>query len=113
MPGGAAINPNDYVPAQPPAAPTPGTTTPVGGGLGGTTTSFATRESLLARGQQVPEASLSLHVYDAQPARRFVFINGQRGIEGDTLPSGLRIEQIVPEGVVLSWSGNRFLVPLQ
>jgi general secretion pathway protein B len=113
-PGGTASNPNDYLPAQQPGNAGPGTTTAVGAGLGGTATaSFATRESLLARGQQVPEASLSLHVYDAEPSRRFVFVNGQRGVEGDTLPNGLRIEQIVPEGVVLAWNGNRFLVALQ
>jgi hypothetical protein len=42
-----------------------------------------------------------------------VFVNGQRGSDGTTLPGGLRIEQIVPEGAVLSWNGNRFLVPIQ
>lgn len=113
-PGAPAPNPNDYLPARPPVAAATSTTTPIGAGAAAApATSFATRESLLARGQQVPEVSLSLHVYDAEPARRFVFINGQRGIEGDTLPNGLRIEQIVAEGVVLSWNDNRFLVPLQ
>lgn len=113
-PSASAPNPNDYVPARPPVAAAPSTTTSVGAAEeGAPATSFATREALLARGQQVPEASLSLHVYDTDPARRFVFVNGQRGVEGDALTNGLRIEQIVPEGVVLSWNGNRFLVPLQ
>lgn len=114
---GAATGPfnaNDYVPAVPAGTRS---TTPLGTDAGGSTgaapSSYATRESLLARGQQVPEAALSLHVYDANPARRFVFVNGQRGTEGDSLPNGLRIEQIVPEGAVLSWNGNRFLVPIQ
>lgn len=108
-PGGAAPNPNDFLPAQPPAAAASGAPTAAGGGVA----SAATRESLLARGQQVPEAALSLHVYDPVPSRRFVFVNGQRAVEGDTLPDGLRVEQIVPEGVILDWNGNRFLVPLQ
>lgn len=109
-----ATNPNDYVPAQPPGTltPSPGSSA-VAPAAGAAAASFATRESLLARGQQVPEVALSLHVYDADPARRFVFVNGQRAVEGETLPSGMRIEQIVPEGAVLSWNGSRFLVPLQ
>ncbi len=113
-PGGAAPNPNDFLPAQPPAAAGSGTPTAAGGGVASAATgTAATRESLLARGQQVPEAALSLHVYDPEPSRRFVFVNGQRAVEGDTLPDGLRVEQIVPEGVILAWNGNRFLVPLQ
>lgn len=115
--GGAAFNPNDYVPAQP-GPPATATPAPAAAARGGATTpaaapNYATREALLARGQNVPEVALSLHVYDADPARRFVFVNGQRGRDGETLPNGLRIEQILPEGAVLSWNGNRFFAPLQ
>jgi general secretion pathway protein B len=111
---GAPFNPNDYVPAQPTTAA--GATTTVGADAatrGGGSGNYATREALVARGQNVPEVALSLHVYDPDPAKRFVFVNGQRGSDGDTLPSGLRIEQIVPEGAVLSWNGNRFLAAIQ
>jgi general secretion pathway protein B len=112
-PGAVAPNPNDFLPAQPPAIGDSGAPTPAGGVVASAATgSVATRESLLARGQQVPEAALSLHVYDPAPSRRFVFVNGQRAVEGDALPGGLRVEQIVPEGVILAWNGNRFLVPL-
>jgi general secretion pathway protein B len=115
-PSGAGFNPNDYVPAQPgptsAAASPPSTATPVAAGAGAPS-NYATREALVARGQSVPEVALSLHVYDADPARRFVFVNGQRGRDGETLPNGLKIEQILPEGAVLSWNGNRFFAPLQ
>jgi general secretion pathway protein B len=115
-PPGAAYNPNDYVPAQPgppsAAANPPVANTPAAA-TGGAPSNYATREALVARGQNVPEVALSLHVYDADPARRFVFVNGQRGRDGETLPNGLRIEQILPEGAVLSWTGNRFFAPLQ
>lgn len=110
---GTPFNPNDYIPAQPATA---GATTPLGANAatrGGSNTNYASREALLARGQSVPEVALSLHVYDPDPAKRFVFVNGQRGSDGDTLPGGLRIEQIVPEGAVLSWNGNRFLAAIQ
>ncbi len=41
------------------------------------------------------------------------FVNGQRGGEGETLPNGLRIEEIIGDGAILSWNGTRFLVPIQ
>jgi general secretion pathway protein B len=117
---GAAFNPNDYVPAQPgPAAPTTNAAAANAAAqrdaaaTAGVPSNYATREALVARGQNVPEVALSLHVYDADPARRFVFVNGQRGRDGETLSNGLRIEQILPEGAVLSWNGNRFFAPLQ
>jgi general secretion pathway protein B len=115
-PPGAAFNPNDYVPAQP--GPPQATANPTiantpAAATAGVPSNYATREALVARGQNVPEVALSLHVYDADPARRFVFVNGQRGRDGETLPNGLRIEQILPEGAVLSWNGNRFFAPLQ
>jgi general secretion pathway protein B len=112
-PAGAPFNPNDYLPAQPAAA---GATTPLGADAaprGSSNANYASRDALVARGQNVPDVALSLHVYDPDPAKRFVFVNGQRGSDGTTLPGGLRIEQIVPEGAVLSWNGNRFLVPIQ
>jgi len=117
-PAGGTFNPNDYVPAQPGpanpvAAPPAATTATAATTPAGAPSNYATREALVARGQNVPEVALSLHVYDADPARRFVFVNGQRGRDGETLPNGLRIEQILPEGAVLSWNGNRFFAPLQ
>lgn len=44
-----------------------------------------TRDDLLAAGDAVPETQVSLHVYDADPGKRFVFLNGQRLREGDAL----------------------------
>ena len=109
------FNANDYVPAQPGAVPLPAggrSTVPVAGSSSASH-GLPTREDLVGRGQQIPEANLSLHVFDAVPAKRFVFVNGQRGGEGDTLPNGLRIEEIIGDGAILSWNGTRFLVPIQ
>jgi general secretion pathway protein B len=121
VPAGAPVgsappfNANDYVPAQPGAVPLPAggrSTVPVAGSSSASN-GLPTREDLVGRGQQIPEANLSLHVFDAVPAKRFVFVNGQRGSEGDTLPNGLRIEEIIGDGAILSWNGTRFLVPIQ
>jgi hypothetical protein len=63
-------------------------------------------------GPAVPEVSLSLHVFDRDPAARFVFVNNQRAREGEVLQNGVRVEQITPEGAVLSFGGARFLLPI-
>ena len=72
-----------------------------------------TRDDLLAAGDAVPETQVSLHVYDADPAKRFVFLNGQRLREGDVAANGLRVERIDADGVVLDHRGSDFKVPLE
>jgi general secretion pathway protein B len=71
-----------------------------------------TRDDLLAGGDAVPEAALSLHVYDPDPAARFILLNGQRLREGDMAGNGLRVLDIVPDGVVLDHRGNTFKVSI-
>jgi general secretion pathway protein B len=66
------------------------------------------RDDVVAQGSQVPDVRLDLHVYDANPANRFVFINMRKLKEGETLPEGVRVEQITPTGVELSFHGKRF-----
>jgi general secretion pathway protein B len=72
-----------------------------------------TRDDLLAAGDAVPETQVSLHVYDADPGKRFVFLNGQRLREGDVAANGLRVERIDADGVVLDHRGSDFKVPLE
>jgi general secretion pathway protein B len=72
-----------------------------------------TRDDLLAAGTAVPEIQVSLHVYDADPAKRFVFLDGQRLREGDVAANGLRVERIDADGVVLDHRGSDFKVPLE
>jgi general secretion pathway protein B len=59
----------------------------------------------------LPQLNLELHVYSAEPAQRFVIINGQRLHEGAQLKEGLTVEQIVQEGAILNHQGTRFLLP--
>ncbi len=40
-------------------------------------------------------------------------INMHKLHEGDSLPEGVRVESITPEGAVLSKDGSRFLLPRQ
>jgi len=61
----------------------------------------------------LPHLNVDLHVYADSPAQRFVVVNGQRLHEGDALREGPRLEQITPDGVILSYHGTRFQVPRQ
>jgi general secretion pathway protein B len=54
---------------------------------------------------------LDLHVYYDDPSRRLVFINGSKYREGERIDDGLRVAEIVPDGVVLDDGRQRFLLP--
>jgi len=60
---------------------------------------------------QLPDSlRLDVHVYANNPAERFVLVNLKKYREGDTLSEGPVLESITPEGVVLSFRGQRFRV---
>jgi general secretion pathway protein B len=59
----------------------------------------------------LPPLHLDLHVFAQRPQDRFVMINMHRLAEGDSLPNGVEVETIRPDGVVLSYHGTRFLLP--
>ncbi|HFD80973.1 MAG TPA: hypothetical protein ENK05_11375 [Gammaproteobacteria bacterium] len=56
---------------------------------------------------------LDVHVYSDQPQERFVLINLQKYREGERLQEGPRLDEITPEGVILSFHGQRFRVQAQ
>lgn len=58
----------------------------------------------------LPPLRLELHAYDDAPASRFVFINGSRYAEGDTLNEGPRLIAITPDGAVLLSGDQQFLL---
>lgn len=51
---------------------------------------------------------LDVHVYANNPSERFVLVNLQKYREGETLREGPLLEAITPEGIVLSFRGQRF-----
>lgn len=59
----------------------------------------------------LPVLNLDLHIYASDPAQRAAFINGRRYREGDTLPEGIEVAAITPDGAVLRHRGQRFLLP--
>jgi general secretion pathway protein B len=62
-------------------------------------------------GMPVPELTLELLVYSSNPAQRFVYINSAKYVEGETLADGPRVVEITPEGPILSWRSQNFLLP--
>ncbi len=62
--------------------------------------------------QSLPEFTVNVHVYAAQPDRRFLLVDMRRYGEGETLAAGPKIERITPEGVVLAWREREFHMPV-
>lgn len=57
-----------------------------------------------------PAAAVQVHVYDPEPAKRWLLIDGHRYREGEALAQGTRIVEIRPDGVVFEQGGQRVLV---
>ena len=59
----------------------------------------------------LPDLHLDIHVYSAAPEDRFVFINMVKLREGSELTEGPHVAEITPDGVVLDYQGQMFLLP--
>lgn len=53
---------------------------------------------------------LDVHVYSEDPQQRFILVNLEKFREGETLESGMLLEEILPDGMVMSFRGERFRV---
>lgn len=60
--------------------------------------------------QNLPDFSVSVFLYSDDVASRLVRINGAMMKEGQYLNPGLKLEEIIPAGVVFSYQNYRFLV---
>lgn len=58
--------------------------------------------------RELPGIRIALHGYSPQPKDRLVMINDRMLHQGDALTPELRLEEITPEGVVLTYKGYRF-----
>lgn len=104
---GEKPNPDDYAPAA-----ESGPIVPFGNHVARGTSSGVPlyQDVALAPGAHLPNLRLDLHVFAAKPQERFVMINMHKLHEGDSLPEGVRVESITPEGAVLTHDGTRFLL---
>ncbi len=58
--------------------------------------------------QEIPAMSISVHAYSARPNDRMVSINDRLLREGGTVPPGLTLDEITPDGMIFSYKGYRF-----
>jgi hypothetical protein len=64
-------------------------------------------------GGSLPELRLDLHVYAANPAERYAFINMHKVREGDVTAEGVQVKEITRDGVVLDYHGTEFVLGRQ
>lgn len=60
----------------------------------------------------LPPLQLSMHMWDPDPAKRFVILDGERHIEGDSV-GPMRIRRIDADGVLFDWEGRSIRLPLR
>lgn len=58
--------------------------------------------------RSLPSLAVTIHVYSAEESQRILFINNREYRKGSQIEGGVRVEDIVPDGVVLSYRGERF-----
>jgi len=58
--------------------------------------------------QDLPPLSVSVHAYSAKAGDRLVGINNRLLHEGEDVAPGLKLEQITPDGMILSYKGYTF-----
>ncbi len=56
---------------------------------------------------------LDVHVFSEQPQERFVLINMKKYKQGEKLQEGPQLDEITPEGVILSFRGQQFRLQAQ
>jgi general secretion pathway protein B len=62
--------------------------------------------------KQVLAIPISAHIYSSKAAERMIIIDGRGVREGDSLPSGVLVEQITPTGISVSYKGYRANKPV-
>ncbi|HEX2596030.1 MAG TPA: general secretion pathway protein GspB [Luteimonas sp.] len=60
----------------------------------------------------LPPLKLSMHLWNDDPARRFVILDGNRLKEGDRVGNAV-ISAITTDGVVLDWNGRRIRLSIR
>jgi general secretion pathway protein B len=103
-----------------PAAAPPASTTSPGSAEAPAATAPATRVddtvalSDLSVGERkaLPPLKLSMHLWNTDPAKRFVIVDGNRLREGDRAGDAV-VTSITEDGVVLDWNGRRIRLSIR
>jgi len=65
-------------------------------------------ELKISEQQSIPTVKIEGHIYDVEPAARMVIINGKVRKEKHTIVSGLLLQEITPDGVIMNYQGRVF-----
>ncbi len=66
----------------------------------------------IAERKALPTLKLSMHMWNDDPAQRFVILDGNRLHEGDRIGDAV-VTAITTDGVVLDWNGRRLKLPIR
>lgn len=108
-PAPARIEPAAPAPAAPPPAPAPVARRSPPPPAASTIGLRRLRDMPAAYRAEFPALSVDVHVYNADPARRFLLVNGKRYGEGTVLAEGPRIVEIVSDGMIVEWRNERIV----
>lgn len=61
--------------------------------------------------RELPPFSMTVHVYDPDPKRRFVYLNGRKVREGEQTRDGFVVEQVAADGAIFRYDEHRFFQP--
>jgi general secretion pathway protein B len=70
----------------------------------------ASYEAAAASDASLPALNLEFHAFADDPARRFVYINGEKYVEGSRLQAGPRVVRITADGVILEAAGQQLML---
>ena len=59
----------------------------------------------------LPAMMVNIHVYAPEESQRILYINNRQVRRGDEMPGGVFVEEIVPDGAILRFRGERFKLP--
>jgi len=61
--------------------------------------------------QSLPKLAITIHVYVPAESQRILYINNRQYQRGEEIPGGIRVEEILPDGVLLQAHGQWFKLP--
>jgi general secretion pathway protein B len=61
--------------------------------------------------RSLPPLSVNIHVYSPDESQRILYINNRPAQQGERIEGGVVVEEIVEDGVVLQYRGQRFKLP--
>lgn len=59
----------------------------------------------------LPPLDVNIHVYSPEESQRILYINNRQVRQGERIQAGVLVEEIVQDGVVLRYRGQRFKLP--